>query len=66
MDHCRLEQEYIMAVVRNRSGVDSGEIDFNIKTYRFDSLNERDLKRTIFILKRLIEECNKKLIGARK
>lgn len=36
--HCRLEQEYIMAVVINRSGIDSGEVDMSIPTDRFEHL----------------------------
>lgn len=49
----RIEDEYIMAVVRNRSGVDSGELDYSIRCSRFDELSVRDLKEVREILCRL-------------
>lgn len=48
---CRLCQEYLMAVVINRSGIDSGEVDMAIPVSRFDSLHE-------FTLRRVVEELD--------
>lgn len=60
----RLDEEYIMAVVRNRSGIDSGEIDYSIKVDRFDKLSERDLNEVLNMLDRLehrvIEEISRR------
>lgn len=35
----RLDEECIMAVVRNRSGVDSGEIDYHLNVLRFENMS---------------------------
>lgn len=40
----RLDEEYIMAVVRNRSGVDAGEIDYSLHVGRLDIMDMEDLK----------------------
>jgi len=35
----RLEEECIMAIVRNRSGMDAGEIDYSLMTKKFEKMS---------------------------
>lgn len=58
---CRLNQECIMAIVRNRSGIDSGEIDYIIKGARFDSQNIKSMFEIISTLKELINRCQDRI-----
>jgi hypothetical protein len=57
----RLDDEYIMAVVRNRSGVDSGEIDYSIKCDRFDRLSLGDLAKIIKTINELGRKCTERM-----
>ena len=57
----RLDEEYIMAVVRNRSGIDSGEIDYSIKCDRFERLNVADLCEVIKTINILGRRCTERL-----
>lgn len=41
------------AIIRNRSGMDAGEIDFSIKSARVDELSEAEKKDICFIAERL-------------
>jgi hypothetical protein len=49
-----------MAVVRNRSGIDSGEIDFSIKIDRFYDLSIRDLEAAQSTLGVLMNRCRER------
>lgn len=53
---CRLDQEYIMAVVRNRSGIDSGEIDYSIPVAKFQ---KQDVGSLVDIHETLCVLCEK-------
>lgn len=44
---CRLDQEFIGGIVRNRSGVDSGEIDYELRLARLDRMTRRELSDAI-------------------
>jgi hypothetical protein len=60
---CRLDQEFIMGVVRNRSGQDSGKIDMNLRIHLLDRLCLGDLlaaRKTLEVLKARVEEKIKK------
>lgn len=57
----RLDDEYIMAVVRNRSGISSGEIDYNIKSYRFHRQPVESLKEIKKYLKSLSNICDERI-----
>ena len=57
----RLDEEYIMAVVRNRSGIDAGEIDYNLSVDKFDRMSIGCLLDTITTLKTLIDKCEDKI-----
>ena len=54
---CRLKQETIMAVVRNRSGKDSGEIDYNLMCDKFDRMSIGCLQDAIVTLNVLQKKC---------
>lgn len=54
---CRLCQEYKMAIVVNRSGVDSGEIDYSLPIEKFEKLSMGQLEDCIRSLKLLIRKC---------
>lgn len=43
----RIEEEYIIAIVRNRSGVDAGEIDYSLKVDKFEKMSIGCLKDTL-------------------
>lgn len=55
----RLEEECIMYIGRNRSGIDSGCIDYGIFTDRFDRMCIKDLKdclRSIDVIEQRVRE----------
>lgn len=54
---CRLAQEYIIAVVRNRSGIDAGEIDYNLNVKRFERMSIGCLNDAIKMLDVLRQRC---------
>ncbi len=58
---CRLDQETIIAIVRNRSGVDCGEIDYNIRGERFDNQDIKSIFEIISALKDLINRCQDRI-----
>ena len=53
----RLEEECIMAVVRNRSGMDAGEIDYTLMSYKFDGQSEPSLREIVKTLGQLNKKC---------
>lgn len=53
----RLDDEFIMAVVRNRSGMDSGDLDFMIHCSGFDALDRSSLFDVIVLLQFLAKRC---------
>ena len=53
----RLDDECIMAVVRNRSGIDSGEIGYSILVARFEAQTKNSLVEIINILDILKDKC---------
>ena len=53
---CRLDQEFICGIVRNRSGIDSGELDFSIRVERA----ERDLENVIIEVERMLVELKRR------
>lgn len=57
----RLDAEYIMAIVRNSSGCDSGEIDCSIKCDRFDRLRPEELKDALRMLEILKTRCEDRI-----
>ena len=52
---CRLDQEFICGIVRNRSGIDSGELDYAIRCERAELDINNVIKETERLLKRLHE-----------
>lgn len=63
----RLEEEYILAVVRNRSGIDSGEIDYSIRSDRFerqDAFSLLEIAKTLDALKVKVAEQIAKVGGS--
>ena len=58
----RLEQEYVVAVVINRSGIDSGEVDYSIPIDRFEKLRPTTLKAVIEELNFLKRKFRKRLL----
>jgi molybdopterin synthase catalytic subunit len=50
----RLDDEFICGIVRNRSGIDSGELDYEIDIVR----TERDLDNVIKEVEFLLEKLN--------
>lgn len=53
----RLDEEYLLAVVRNRSGIDSGEIDYSIPVEKFERQRVPCLKKIITTLHQLEGKC---------
>lgn len=47
---CRLDQEFICGIVRSRSGIDSGELDYAIRCERA----EKDINQVINEVDRLL------------
>ena len=63
---CRLSQECIMAVVRNRSGIDAGEIDYTLRVAKFDRMSVgclEDAIKTIDVLRKKCADRIQHLIG---
>lgn len=58
MSESRLDQGYIVAVVRNGSGVDAGEIDYTLNCARFDRQDKGSLEDIMETLSVLISKCN--------
>lgn len=58
---CRLSQETIVAIVRNRSGIDSGEIDYTLKCDRFEKQSVGCLEDIISTMKTLIVKCQERM-----
>lgn len=58
---CRLDEEFICGIVRNRSGIDSGELDFTIRCERaeadIDNVIE-EVERLLYSLKGIRQEIN--------
>ena len=52
---CRLDQEFICGIVRNRSGIDSGELDISIRVERAEKDLPNVIKEVEWLLKRLNE-----------
>ena len=57
----RLDEECIMAVVRNRSGIDAGEIDYSVMWDKFGRLNGKDLRECKKTLMQLAEKCEEQI-----
>ena len=57
----RLDEECIMAVVRNRSGIDSGEIDYSIMSDKFDQQQIPCLKEIMATLSQLRMKCQDRI-----
>jgi hypothetical protein len=57
----RLDEEFIMAVVRNSSGIDSGELDYSIKSDRFENLSFKDILKVKDVLIDLSTKCNERI-----
>lgn len=57
----RLDEECIMAVVRNRSGIDSGEIDCHLNLDMFERMSLGDLDDTLRTLDVLASLCLKRV-----
>lgn len=53
----RLDDEYLMAVVRNRSGIDSGEIDYSIPIQKFERQDLGSLGEIMHTLDVLKNRC---------
>jgi hypothetical protein len=53
----RLDDECVMAVVRNRSGESAGEIDMDLFTERFEKLCIGDLDDVLITLNTLSKRC---------
>jgi hypothetical protein len=51
---CRLDQEFVCGIVRNRSGIDSGELDIHIRARVVKDIDNAILE-TERLLKRLKE-----------
>ena len=51
-----------MAIGRNRSGIDSGEIDYTLMYERFEKQSIGSLEDIIITLKVLIKKCDNRII----
>lgn len=58
---CRLNEECIVAIVRNRIGVDFGEIDYTIRCERFDNQDRKSLLEMISTMRILINKCQDRI-----
>lgn len=63
---CRLSQECIMAVVRNRSGIDSGEIDYSLMVAKFDRLSIGCLQDAIETMDILQRKCADRILELKR
>jgi hypothetical protein len=59
---CRLDEETIIAIVRNRSGIDAGEIDYTLRTEKFDNQSIGSLKDMIVTMHNLIGKCQDRIV----
>ena len=50
---CRLDQEFICGIIRNRSGMDSGDLDFLIRARTY-----KDIDNVILEAERLLKRLN--------
>ena len=57
----RLDEECIMAVVRNRSGLDSGEIDYSLMCDKFDRMSIGCLQDALKTLSVLQNKCTERI-----
>jgi hypothetical protein len=57
----RVDDEFIMAIVRNRSGMDAGEIDWIISSLKFDRQQVPCLKDIIKNLDYLRNRCSERI-----
>lgn len=57
----RLDEECIMAIVRNRSGIDSGEIDYCLMVTRFERMSIGCLEDAIRTLDVLRSRCSERI-----
>ena len=57
----RLDDECIMAVVRNRSGIDSGEIDYSLMLEKFEGLSIGCLMDCMDTLGVLASKCKERI-----
>jgi len=51
---------YIIGIGFNRSGIDSGELDYEINCNEFDKLSKKDLEDIKYLLICLLEKTNHK------
>ena len=58
----RLDEECIMYVGRNRSGMDAGEIDYGIFTDKFDCMSVGCLEDALKSLDVLRARCSERII----
>lgn len=58
---CRLDQEFIMGVVRNRSGIDAGEIDMELRAGPFSRMSVGCLENAIKTLASLTRQVEQRL-----
>lgn len=58
----RLEDECIFAIVRNRSGIDSGEIDYHLKMDRFERMSIYCLKNALQTIEVLKTRCLNRIV----
>jgi len=57
----RLDEEFICGIIRHRSGIDSGELDYDIDVTRTKRDLDNVIKEVRFLLKRLEESLKRKL-----
>lgn len=58
---CRLSQEYKMAVVCNRSGIDAGEIDYSLPIEKFHAMGIGQLEDCLKTLQVLSAKCSDRI-----
>jgi len=59
-DHCcKLDQEFVCGIIRSRSGIDSGELDYSIRHNRVRPCLNDIIFEVQFLLDKLIDmRCN--------
>jgi hypothetical protein len=62
----RLEEECIVYIGRNRSGMDAGEIDHGILSYKFEGLHEPSLRIMQRELDFLHKRCEERIAEIKK
>jgi len=58
---CRLDEETIISIGRNRSGIDSGEIDYTIMCDKFNQQDAGSLCYMISTMEDLIKQCKRRI-----